>query len=60
MRSGLALRDGTFWITPESRQDSSLMTVLSAADCLLVRAPHAPAAPEGTPVAFIPLTGALG
>ena len=37
------------------RQDSSLLSVLSSADALLVRPPHAPAAPEGTLVEYIDL-----
>ncbi|CAK9064458.1 Molybdopterin molybdenumtransferase (MPT Mo-transferase) [Durusdinium trenchii] len=38
-----------------NRQDSSLLTVLSAADALVVRPPHAPAAAAGTPVEMIRL-----
>ncbi len=30
-------------------QDSSMLAPLAAADCLLIRAPHAPAAPAGSP-----------
>ena len=32
---------------PESRQDSSMLSVLGAAEALLIRAPHAPAAEAG-------------
>ncbi|ABG32717.1 molybdopterin molybdenumtransferase MoeA [Roseobacter denitrificans] len=37
------------------RQDSSLLSILSNADALLVRPPHAPAAPIGTLVDYIDL-----
>lgn len=56
MRAGLALRDGVYWLSPERRQDSSLLSVLSGADCLVIRPPHAPAAPAGTNAEFIPLS----
>lgn len=56
MRAGLELRDGTYWLHPERRQDSSLLSVLSGADCLVVRAPHAPAVSAGTDAEFIPLS----
>ncbi|MEM1361481.1 MAG: gephyrin-like molybdotransferase Glp [Pseudomonadota bacterium] len=36
-----------------ARQDSSLVTVLVEANALIVRAPHAPAAPAGCPIEFI-------
>jgi molybdopterin molybdotransferase len=42
--------------TPFERQDSAMLGVLARADCLLLRAPHAPAAPAGSPVEVIPLT----
>ena len=39
-----AVRDGGGWrCTPAERQDSSLLSVLAAANALLVRAPHDPA-----------------
>ena len=41
--------DGQLVATPFKLQDSSMQAVLHAADGLVVRAPHAPAAPEGTP-----------
>lgn len=55
MRAKLELRDGAVWVHPESRQDSSLLSVLSWADCLLVRAPHADPLPYGSEVEYIPL-----
>jgi molybdopterin molybdotransferase len=42
-------------VTPARSQDSSLVSVLADADCLVVRAPHAPAAAEGDEVEIIPL-----
>jgi molybdopterin molybdotransferase len=36
-------------------QDSSMLAVLAAADCLLVRAPNAPAAKAGDACRFIRL-----
>jgi molybdopterin molybdotransferase len=36
-------------------QDSSMLAPLAAADCLLIRAPHAPAAPAGSPCTILRL-----
>jgi molybdopterin molybdotransferase len=47
--------DGSFEITPFPVQDSSMLVPLAAADCLLVRAPHAPPAPAGSACVFVPL-----
>jgi molybdopterin molybdotransferase len=41
--------------TPFERQDSGMLTVLSRADCLIVRAPHAEAAGPGAAVQVIRL-----
>ncbi|KAB7739318.1 molybdopterin molybdenumtransferase MoeA [Parvibaculum sedimenti] len=41
--------------TPFPKQDSSMLSLLSAADCLIVRPPHAPAAEAGEMVSVIPL-----
>ncbi|WP_136635280.1 gephyrin-like molybdotransferase Glp [Pseudooceanicola onchidii] len=46
---------GADGITPATRQDSALLSVLSDAGALLVRAPNAPAAPAGTEVEYLPL-----
>jgi len=46
--------DGSWRVTPCASQDSSLLSVLSAADCLLVRPPFAPAAAAGEPCEIIP------
>jgi molybdopterin molybdotransferase len=47
--------DGLPVVTPVRSQDSSLLAPLAAADCLLVRAPRAPAAPAGSLVSILPL-----
>jgi molybdopterin molybdotransferase len=47
--------DGTLVATPSLAQDSSLMAVLSQADCLLIREPHAPAARLGSPCVILKL-----
>jgi len=41
--------DGQLVATPFKLQDSSMLSVLHAADCLIVRPPHAPACAEGSP-----------
>jgi molybdopterin molybdotransferase len=41
--------------TALSKQDSSGLAILAAADCLIVRAPHAPAAKAGDPCRIIRL-----
>jgi molybdopterin molybdotransferase len=56
LRSTLARRDDGAWIaTPFPLQDSSMLVPLAAADCLVIRPPHAPAAPAGTPCDFVKL-----
>ncbi|KQT53366.1 molybdenum cofactor biosynthesis protein MoaA [Methylobacterium sp. Leaf456] len=40
---------------PETRQDSSMLSVLGSSEALLVRAPHAPAAKAGDPCRIIRL-----
>jgi molybdopterin molybdotransferase len=56
MRATLTRRaDGSFEVTPFPVQDSSMLVPLAAADCLLVRAPHAAAAPAGSPCVFLGL-----
>jgi len=47
--------DGEPVATPLPRQDSSMLSALVRADCLLVRPPHAPAARKGEPVTILPL-----
>jgi molybdopterin molybdotransferase len=51
--------DGSEEVFAFEIQDSSMMRLLSAADCLILRPPHAPAAPAGSMVPIIPFpTGA--
>jgi molybdopterin molybdotransferase len=45
--------DGELEATPFARQDSSMMSLLAQADCLVVRPPHAPAAPAGERVEIV-------
>ena len=47
--------DGFSVVTPVRSQDSSLLAPLAAADCLVIRAPHAPLAPLGALVPILPL-----
>ena len=48
--------DGTWVATPVKVQDSSMMAALANADCLVIREPHAPAAPAGSRCAILRLT----
>jgi molybdopterin molybdotransferase len=47
--------DGTPEVEPFKKQDSSMMSLLAHADCLVIRPPHAPAARAGDWVEFLPL-----
>ena len=51
-----AALDGTPVATPARVQDSSMLAPLASADCLLVRAPHAPAARAGDACSIIRLS----
>ncbi|GGA11260.1 molybdopterin molybdotransferase MoeA [Neptunicoccus cionae] len=55
MRAQLSIEDGVLTCTPEARQDSSLLSVLSRADALLVRDPDDPPRKAGEMVPFIRL-----
>ncbi len=55
LRARLVLRDGEWWAEPFPVQDSSMQSAFAAADALIVRAPHAPAAAAGERVGFVPL-----
>jgi molybdopterin molybdotransferase len=48
-------RGGLPVATPAAVQDSSMLTPLAGADCLLLREPHAPAAKAGDPCSIIRL-----
>lgn len=57
LRATLSRRaDGALVATPFDRQDSAMMSGLALADCLVVRAPFAPAARAGEPVDVILLS----
>jgi molybdopterin molybdotransferase len=49
--------DGALEATPFEVQDSSMMRPLASSDCLVIRPPHAPAAPAGTQVPIILFAG---
>jgi molybdopterin molybdotransferase len=55
VRASLAFRDGEWWTEPFAVQDSSMQSAFAAADCLIVRAPRAPALAIGDPVDVLPL-----
>ncbi len=48
-------REGRLVATPFAKQDSSMLFLLQRADCLVVRAPHAPQAAAGERVAILRL-----
>ncbi|HEX2479683.1 MAG TPA: gephyrin-like molybdotransferase Glp [Geminicoccaceae bacterium] len=57
LRASVAWRDdGRLEATPAPRQDSSMLATFARADCLIKRAPFAPAKAPGTPV-FLLLLG---
>lgn len=47
--------DGTLEAAPFKKQDSSMISLLARADCLVIRAPHAPAAKAGDWANIVPL-----
>ena len=47
--------DGRLEAVPADRQDSSMLATFARADCLIKRAPFAPAMPPGTAVCVLPL-----
>ena len=49
--------DGGLEAFPFEVQDSSMMRMLAAADCLVVRPPHAPAVAAGTVVPIVRFPG---
>jgi molybdopterin molybdotransferase len=51
--------DGEAVATPFAKQDSSMLSLLAAADGLVVRAPHAPPAAAGDRVEVVPLHRSL-
>lgn len=56
IRASLSVDDkGNSIATPYGRQDSAMMSLLADSDCLIVRSPHASAAPSGERVEIVPL-----
>jgi molybdopterin molybdotransferase len=55
IRARLELRDGELWAEPFKVQDSSMLSVFAAADALVLRTPHAPAATAGDRIDIIVL-----
>lgn len=51
--------DGTLWVTPFKKQDSSMLSLLAKADCLLVREPHAGSSESGDEVDIIRFPNSL-
>lgn len=57
LRATLARNDlGELVATPFPRQDSSMLSLLARADCLIVRPPHDPALAAGAEVSILPMT----
>jgi molybdopterin molybdotransferase len=56
LRASLRRDDNLMVATAFPNQDSSLISPLAAADCLIVRPPHAPAAAAGSPCGIIRIT----
>jgi molybdopterin molybdotransferase len=46
---------GVLTAKPFAKQDSSMMKIFAEADCLIVRPPHAPELPAGSPCPVIML-----
>lgn len=55
MRGEMFEADGVSKVRPLASQDSSLMSLLAKANCLILRRPHAPAAAPGDSVEILPL-----
>jgi molybdopterin molybdotransferase len=55
LRATRALRDGEWFVAAAPLQDSAMLSTLARADCLIMRPPHAPAAPQGTLVEILSL-----
>lgn len=57
VRARIVVQDGELWADPFDVQDSSMQAVFAAADALILRAPHAPAAHAGDRVEVLSLAG---
>jgi molybdopterin molybdotransferase len=55
LRASLTVSEGLPVATPATLQDSSLISVLAQADCLILRPAHGPAMPAGSPCQIIRL-----
>jgi molybdopterin molybdotransferase len=56
LRASMVWRDdGRLEAVPAARQDSSMLAIFARADCLIKRAPFAPAMTRGTAVSVLPL-----
>lgn len=55
MRARLEQRDGRWVVTPFDSQDSSIISLYDAADCLMLRPASGPQMPAGSPCQFLPL-----
>jgi len=53
MRGTCHLEDGTLVATPFSAQDSSMISVIAKANCLIVRPAHAPEMPKGSACSIV-------
>ncbi len=60
LRAAADRTGNTLTVHPFRQQDSSVLSLLARAACLVVRPPHAPPASAGAPVAAIPFPAALG
>ncbi|MBT3305613.1 MAG: molybdopterin molybdotransferase MoeA [Alphaproteobacteria bacterium] len=59
LRASLESVDGGLVATPFNKQDSAMQARMAVADCLIIRAPEAPAAKAGDVVSILRLGGAL-
>ena len=58
MRARLTVdAEGRTSVAPFDKQDSAMLSLLSSADCLIIRPPHAPAAKAGDLVEVLMLGG---
>lgn len=57
MRATLVERDGVLHVTPFDRQDSSILSLMANADCLMVRPAHSPPMLMGDRCKIVPLRG---
>ena len=51
--------NGSLIAVPFAKQDSSMQSRMAKADCLIIRAPHAPPAAAGDVIEYLPIPGGL-